>query len=132
MTNSSKIKCDGRWSVRPVICSKVNAHKLIYSEFHAVSCLTKIEPQVVEVISVKFSAVRNDCKKSFESSYDCVPTRSWTVGSRSECHHCGYGNGGFQKCHLGIKKAAKGWFLCKSMPMVVEGLSHLRRVDMYP
>ena len=34
-------------------------------------------------------------------------TRSWTAGSRAECHHCGHGNGSVQKCHLEIKNAAE-------------------------
>ena len=58
MTNSSKIKFRGRGRAGPVICIKGKAHKLfIHSEFLGVKCLTEIAPQVVQLISVKFSVV---------------------------------------------------------------------------
>ena len=46
--------------------------------------------------------MQNDCKTSFVCFYDRM------AGRKLKCHYCGNSNGNIKKCHLAIKKSAKG------------------------
>ena len=110
------------WKNRICYLYKKQCTQAIHS-FGISWCKVNIDPQVVELISMKFSVVLQqlNAKCVQDNFWKIVEmwvinnfwvllrswTISWTASRWSKCHHYGHGNKIFKKYHLAIEKTAE-------------------------